>query len=617
MGRRKKSRFFSNAKGFAKQGIYGRGTHINDETFSYFINILDAIKAGLDDPINMANNVFEQTADQELFLASNQIVSKALESLIGYVDDTHLERYFTKFGDSLRPMCSDPFASHVLQKMIEIAFLRGCGKETDTDVGASLKSAKRTATEITQNEKDFNLKTEFSSAHREQCLNFVVRIGKFVLNNMEDFVWDPCANHIIRTTLLCLVGIYVPKVAFAKGGSDLTKNSTCFAVPTDWYNLMKEFAQRLQMWPQYKEFPYQEHSSALLSVIFIALRKVDKSMLKHLGKKILREAFQEEVSNKNTNDNYNDEQNELVESNSATHHTLPKVYHHQSAIILLENMICVAGTKLLTEVYTLLFKGRIAYLSKQPNTNFTVQKLLQNISVLSEFECVFNELQPHIETLLKIGHTGVVSDVCSACLRLSCKQAQMVTALQTALHVTNNKDKGQQFFICLIKLKPSEVLSNDQSNFIHLHGSLIVQHVLQFNKPISLVNCILNLPATQLVKVFNTPNGSHIVDAFIKSKYVGEKSREKLIRVLIGFYVDFAITRHGSRVFEQCFNAAQDELKVRIIKELADKANMLKGSPYGRIIYSKYGLDTYKLSPSRWQSSFCNINDPRAKSHIN
>lgn len=53
-GKRKKpkkkgSRFLQNAKGFAKQGIFGRGTHIDDEQFNYFINILDAMKAGLSD----------------------------------------------------------------------------------------------------------------------------------------------------------------------------------------------------------------------------------------------------------------------------------------------------------------------------------------------------------------------------------------------------------------------------------------------------------------------------------------------------------------------------------------------------------------------------------------
>lgn len=47
--KKKKSRFLRNAKGFAKQGIYGRGTHIDDDQYNYFINILDAMKKGFED----------------------------------------------------------------------------------------------------------------------------------------------------------------------------------------------------------------------------------------------------------------------------------------------------------------------------------------------------------------------------------------------------------------------------------------------------------------------------------------------------------------------------------------------------------------------------------------
>ena len=47
--KKKNSRFLRNAKGFAKQGIYGRGTHIEDDQYNYFINILDTMKNGFED----------------------------------------------------------------------------------------------------------------------------------------------------------------------------------------------------------------------------------------------------------------------------------------------------------------------------------------------------------------------------------------------------------------------------------------------------------------------------------------------------------------------------------------------------------------------------------------
>lgn len=47
--KKKNSRFLRNAKGFAKQGIFGRGTHIEDDQYNYFINILDTMKNGFED----------------------------------------------------------------------------------------------------------------------------------------------------------------------------------------------------------------------------------------------------------------------------------------------------------------------------------------------------------------------------------------------------------------------------------------------------------------------------------------------------------------------------------------------------------------------------------------
>ncbi|XP_017079413.1 nucleolar protein 9 [Drosophila eugracilis] len=613
--KKKGNRFMRNAKGFAKQGIFGRGTHIDDEQFSYFINILDAMKVGFEDVeerVNMANNVFEQTHDQEIHLASNQIVSKALETLVGFVDDVQLERYFNKFGETLRPLCSDRFASHVLQKMVEIAFLRGVGKSAIQDSSDAGTSSKRAKPDAAQVEEEYNLEADFSEDHREKCRQFVLRISKFMLNNLEDFVWDTCASHIMRTSILCLVGMHVPKIAFEKGGTDMAKHRKLYAVPDEWKEVMKEFPQRLEMWPHFADFPYQEHSSSLLGVICLALSVADKSVLKHFAKKILTIGLlkpnddDEQKEDADTKIEIKiDEEEEAKETEEGTEEkqtdsNLPKVFHHQCSVVLLETILGVAGSKLLTQLYAMLFRNRIAYLAQQQGTNFSIQRLLQHIKEVSDFESVFNELQPHVEELLKMGYTGVVSALSSACLRLGTKQVQMIAALQSALHVSGDKEKSKLFFNCLVKLKPFEIVGNDESGFVHLHGSLIAQHLLQFNKPIFLVNCILDLPATQLAQVFNTPNGSHIVDAFMQSKFIGEKSRERLIRQLDGFYVDLAITRHGSRVFEVCFKASQDAQKLRMAKELFSKTNMLKGSPHGQIIFKKYRLDTYKLSPSQW-----------------
>lgn len=574
----------------------------------------------------MANNVFEQTKDQEVYLASNQIVCKAMESLLGFIDAQQLEHYFATFAENFRPICSDRFASHVLQKMVEVAFLRSMGKnnlnlesaaEGNEDEPPAEKKAKLNRDHL--NEESYNLETEFTPQHKTNCGNFVLRVGKYMLNNLEDFVWDTCASHIMRTSILCLSGVYVAKVAFEKGGADMAKNRKIYKVPDEWQEVAKEFAQRLEMWPQFNDLPYTEHSSALLSVLCISLKVIDKKMLKHLGKKILMESFlkvdaiddEEKLKKIEILDDEEEKQEDSQqdgkqnEGSAATKTALkmPKVFECQSSIILLETLLTVAGPKLLTQLYAMLFANKLALLAKEPLTNFAVQKLLVNIKEKEDFENIFQELQEHIEDLLKIGHTGVISSLASACLRLQTKQAQLIVALQSALHISGDKERTKSFFLCLLKLKPFEVLQQDKSNFVHLHGSLLIQDILRFNKPIFMVNCILETSPEYLATVLNTPNGSHICDAFLQSKFIGEKSREKLLKHIEGFYVDLAITKFGSRVVESCFAAAHESQKAKIVKELADKINMLKGSPFGKLINHKLRVDTYRLSAEQWKTS--------------
>ncbi|XP_073846886.1 nucleolar protein 9 [Musca autumnalis] len=628
--KKKNARFLRNAKGFAKQGIYGRGTHIDDDQYNYFINILDAMKNGFEDveeKVTMANNVFEQTKDNEVHLASNQIVCKVLESLCGFVEPAQLESYFHAFADNFRPICSDRFASHVLQKMVEIAFLRSVKKdklktikgeedEGEAEEGPTSNKKPKLSPDVISEER-YNLDTEFPEEHKQNCANFVLRVGKFMLNNLEDFVWDSCASHIMRTSILCLSGVHVAKVAFEKGGAVMAKERKVYEVSEEFHDVAKEFAQRLEMWPQFPDFPYDEHSSALISVICVALKVIDKNMLKHFGKKILMEALlkvEEEGDDKkieimDDEEEQKEDATEPKEEGAETEQSnvpapkLPNVFKYQCSVRLLETLLTVAGPKLLTQLYAMLFTNKLAILAKEQLTNFAVQKLLQNIKEKEDFENVFQELSEHIEELLKIGHTGVITGLSSACLRLQTKQGQFISALQQALHVSGDKEKMKSFFLCLIKLKPFEILQEDKSAFVHLHGSLIIQDILRFNKPIFLVNCILETSSEYVVSVFNTPNGSHICDAFLQSKFIGEKSREKLIKHLEGYYVDLAITKFGSRVVESCFAAALEPQKARIVKELAEKSNMLKGSPFGKLVSTKLRVDTYRLSAEQWKAS--------------
>lgn len=639
--KKRKKKFLANVKGFGKRGQYGHGAHLEGDEWSYFINILDVIKKGfdsLDDKgtqspnstlkprlilfdfvVNMANNVLEQTVDKEVRTSSNQVACTIVETLLPFTSAENFERFQTKFAEGFRPICSDKFASHILQKLVSLSMLRAVGSAGNTDAESSEPQAKKRKTvSLVPSEREYNSSTEFSEEHKAKCAEFVVKVSKFLLNNLEDFVWDTYGNHVMRTCFDSLTGIYQVKKSFItnEAAEKASPNDKRYDVPEEWIEVLREYANRLQAWPQFPDFPYNELSSGLMQSLCVALYTRDKSILKSLGKRLLKDAFAPKATESADGESKDEVKHEVKDEEMETKEAaedeengeevdkdLPSVFTSESSARCLEALIEVAGQKLFTQIYLQLFFGRLPKLALLRLSNFSVQKLLDHVSVKEDFEAIFDELEASIEDLLQVGHTGVVSGIGQACLRLSAKQGPFMKAIQTALDCLQPKEKADKFALLTLKLKPYSVAIADKSNFVHIHGAVILQTMLKFNKPIKLVQSILDMKNSELVEIFCSPKGSHVVDAFMESQFVGEKSREKLIRHMSGCYLDLAISKNGSWAVEKFFNATVGSLKSNIVKELAEKQNQLNSTPSGRFLNTKFCVDKYRLSAEQWKAA--------------
>lgn len=149
-----------------------------------------------------------------------------------------------------------------------------------------------------------------------------------------------------------------------------------------------------------------------------------------------------------------------------------------------------------------------------------MQKIFDRVKDRSEFELAFDELSDNFENIVKSGHTGVILSICKACKRLNCRQIQFSRLLKSVF--------GQSEFVTsVLKMKPTKP---EEDTFIHVHGSVILQTMLHFLKPIDIVNALLALENDKLVQIVGNVKGSYIVDAFFAAPFVGEKSKIKLIR---------------------------------------------------------------------------------------
>ncbi|OXA37661.1 Nucleolar protein 9 [Folsomia candida] len=129
-----KSRLLQKAKKFAKQGRLGRGFEVDTETYNYFVQVLELWQKNAfesdEERETFITNSFAQTEGHEVNYSSNQLTSRVIETILPSASEEVLLRFGTAFGPSLRTLCSDPFASHVVEKLLEIASAEKWAKES-------------------------------------------------------------------------------------------------------------------------------------------------------------------------------------------------------------------------------------------------------------------------------------------------------------------------------------------------------------------------------------------------------------------------------------------------------------------------------------------------------
>lgn len=278
------------------------------------------------------NNVFEETKSEEANYSCNQIGSRVIETLLPFANCDVLFRYTTAFGANLRVYCSDQFASHVLQALVKIC----CKKSLEEK------------DEITKN----------------KLKEFAINVGKFLLNNIEDYINDMYGNHIIRTVFEAFVGKYEDDKV-DKGIKIEKKEKIELEIPEEYTEVVKEYVNRLIVWPHFKDLPYNELSSGLLQTMLVVLKEIDSKLLKTVVKKLIDESFG-------------------VTTDSEENGELPDVFSSKPATFLLEKTITVASTKHFTQIYTKCFVGHLAALAKMKGCNISVQKILQNCQEKTE-----------------------------------------------------------------------------------------------------------------------------------------------------------------------------------------------------------------------------------------
>ena len=208
------------------------------------------------------------------------------------------------------------------------------------------------------------------------------------------------------------------------------------------------------------------------------------------------------------------------------------MFEDAPAVCLLQAAIINASPKNFTQIYAKCFNNHLAVLSQHRLANFAVQKLLDCCKEKTEFEGMFSELEEHFEEILKSHNTGVILSLAQACERHSTKQGSFQKILMRALHCLEPKERQGLLAPLTLSLATYEKQATSNKLVIQVHGSSVLQTLLKFNKPIQAVNSLLDMNTGDLKSVLTDQKGCHVMDAFMKSEFVGEECREKIIKKL-------------------------------------------------------------------------------------
>uniref|UniRef100_A0A1B6DSA6 Nucleolar protein 9 n=1 Tax=Clastoptera arizonana TaxID=38151 RepID=A0A1B6DSA6_9HEMI len=549
-----------------------RGVHIEEDTFNYFVRVLQLENQefdSLDDKINFANNVLEQTVEHEVQYCSNQLVSRVLEKVLPLGHEGAISRFLEAFCKDLRIVCVDKYASHIIEALLLLTSKVLYKTEDKTKM-------------FIKPEKD---------TYAYNCFCFIIKVAKFMLNNLEEFVPSISGNHILRTLFFCLTGSIVEnnnvKIDKEKLDTILLKDKIeRYLVPNDFMELFQEFINRLTLWPQFSDLAFDSLTSALLQSLLRNLNTVDSQQCNKIIKKLLKKVYFKE----NLNDFIL-----LLENNPSVH--------------LLECMIELVNDKLYSTLYEKCFSDNLPKLSKKENINFTVQKLINNCNSKEHLEKIVEQLSPILFKVLQHRKTGVILSLCQACERVGTKQADFIKALETTLNV-NSEEKQDQLALHTVKMVPYDGNTDVSKLPCNLHGSLILQSMLRFKKPIKVVKSLLSINSSELAEIFCDIKGSHIGDTFLTAEFIGEKSRDKLLFHLVGTYAKLATSKSGSRFFDNIWKIAPPKFKIKITEELSGSQEIYS-SPFGKFITNSIGLSSFKHNREEWKKALILKDKPK------
>lgn len=106
--------------------------------------------------------------------------------------------------------------------------------------------------------------------------------------------------------------------------------------------------------------------------------------------------------------------------------------------------------------------------------------------------------------------------------------------MENALECTAAENHKYFILLCarLLPLNRIDMSKVEEPYFINIHGSVVLQTMLSFQRPKKVIDSLLAMSQRGILNLFCDAKGCHIADSLFEGQFVGVKSREYLTRRL-------------------------------------------------------------------------------------
>ncbi|RUS73446.1 hypothetical protein EGW08_018802 [Elysia chlorotica] len=297
---------------------------------------------------------------------------------------------------------------------------------------------------------------------------------------------------------------------------------------------------------------------------------------------------------------------------------LPDIVQNEVGSYLVELLLSLATETQFQELYYNMFKKRIIYFAVHPIANYVLQKMLSCVGQSKMMEEMLTDIKPYLEDILAVNHIGIVTKLASACRRTETGQEEFLQALMGAFHCADPEDRQKKIVPLLASLQTYEVFytssekdseeTSEEKNVspapllkdVNIHGSLMLQELLQFKRTQIVASSLVSLSPPEVVSLCCDRCGSHLMDMFFTSRTVLEKNKVVMLKKLQGSFINIACNRNGSRCLENIWKTCALKQKIHIAEDLSKSQERLEGDQWGRFLYRNFALGKFSQRRKEW-----------------